>query len=726
MTDLDTNKFSNSLSNIPTDINIHYQKLYNYIELVSQGSSFLLRNNFNEALEAYEKAFRISEILGDEYKKNESKCNIGISNFFLGKFINAINNIQPCFDYIYFFCSKEVGSNNIKNLYLLCKSGLNLCMCKLTINNDYNNCISIIENIVNIISKEADFNKQLFSLRYLNKSLFKVNSLVKYNNNDINNNSIYDNNFNESNIEFLNGNKSQYNDINKSFIDSFNNFIATRNFDTWINSLNLIYQKMKQLNDNAGLIHIQFNLQMAICLKNNNNNDKLNNEEIYEAKVNLFNLLKEISKENNDIYNNMIYYNNNPENLQLDEELINNIIEDYKSKIFVIGKIYQILYSIEEKIISNIGQNNYINNSNHYNNFPFYNYKEPYFVFNIKSEFYLKLFFKYTIKYFNENIQDMKLKNDLIQEINNTLDLINSKKIDISKIDLSSLDKDISTSLALLLNDLFKIYRKNKLKNYFKEFQNYSLSQNIDSSNLISNKENSNNSKKDEDEDKDNQSIGISQNQPTFFKEKKDENKKFERFDSQKYFTSLESSEGKLNIFFEKQYSHICKGNYIKKMNFTSSGYKEYFYKVDWEKDKLKSYNTNNSKKSKKKFDFDNILKVVIGLKTKNIINKSKILKKEKRNKPYHFMSLFLEKRTIDFYFDDEKNAQKWFYGLFRYFKISEREFKIGSCTKYILFRIKCKMINKLGVKISLVNNNDITFAQCLLDYVKKNKEDEK
>ena len=89
-------------------------------------------------------------------------------------------------------------------------------------------------------------------------------------------------------------------------------------------------------------------------------------------------------------------------------------------------------------------------------------------------------------------------------------------------------------------------------------------------------------------------------------------------------------------------------------------------------------------------------------------------------------MSLFLEKRTIDFYFDDEKNAQKWFYGLFRYFKISEREFKIGSCTKYILFRIKCKMINKLGVKISLVNNNDITFAQCLLDYVKKNKEDEK
>ena len=87
MTDLNlynnnNNNSSNSLSNIPMNINVHYKKLYRYTELINQGTSSLLENNFNEALEAYENAYRISENLGDEYKKNESKCNIGIANFF--------------------------------------------------------------------------------------------------------------------------------------------------------------------------------------------------------------------------------------------------------------------------------------------------------------------------------------------------------------------------------------------------------------------------------------------------------------------------------------------------------------------------------------------------------------------------------------------------------------------------------------------------------------------
>ena len=81
-------------------------------------------------------------------------------------------------------------------------------------------------------------------------------------------------------------------------------------------------------------------------------------------------------------------------------------------------------------------------------------------------------------------------------------------------------------------------------------------------------------------------------------------------------------------------------------------------------------------------------------------------------------MSFILRNRTIDLYFKDEKSAKSWFYGLYYYFKISERKYKICSCTNYLLFRIKSKMIKNFNKDIKKIDK--YTFSSCLKKYIKE------
>ena len=89
-----------SNSNINVNPNDYYQKMHDFSELVNQGSSLVLNNDFNEALDIYQKSLYIAESLKDEYQKNEIKCNIGIINFYLSKLNESINYIQPCYNYM--------------------------------------------------------------------------------------------------------------------------------------------------------------------------------------------------------------------------------------------------------------------------------------------------------------------------------------------------------------------------------------------------------------------------------------------------------------------------------------------------------------------------------------------------------------------------------------------------------------------------------------------------
>ena len=671
-------------SNIIISPNNNFKLIHDYTELITQGSSLLLNNNFYEALESYQKALSISEKLMDDFKKNESKCNIGIANFYLGKISEAISNLQSSYTYINSICSFGKGTNDVKSLYLLCKSGANLCMCQLTMNSQDNNCISIINNIIDIISNEEDLYKQIICVKYLNNILFRVNSLIANKNNDFNESNFSENNFNyienENNI-ISNNNIEEYQNINQLFIQSFNYFNETYKIEQWLNSLNIIYKKIQKLNDKKGIIYIQLNQLIAICLKNNyvkniqNNNGEENNiinpfKEKKEAKEKLTNLLQQINDNNNDDENNFMYSNNDMKYI-INEEDINSVIEDYKLKIFKIRKIYLKMYSLEEQITQKIQEyeNNietnksdiYIQNKDNNNQFININ-KDSNIEFNINCEFYFKLLLNYTKNNLKKTIEDINLKKKLMDDIEKTIELINSKKIDISKINMSSFDSDISKSLSSLFNDLFTIYKRNKLRNYLKEFQKKT-------------KKNKNNIK----------------------------------------YSSLKN-------FLEREYYHIFKGEIVEKINYHSSRIKQHFYKINNNEDIFESFPVNQTTKPSKTFKFDNIIKILVGLETENLKKKVKTLKKKKMNKPYYFLSLVLKKRTIDLCFKKEISSKKWFYGFYQYFQISERPFKTSSCTKNILFRIKIKIINTLK-KDNISVNKTTSLSSCLIKYFKSFEE---
>ena len=663
--------FSTENNNQNDDNSDNYKLIHDYTEKFNQGSNLLLINKFQESLSAFKESLSMAEKLRDPLKKTESKCNIGIVNFYLGKLNESINWMQPCYEYINSICSSEKGMNNIKNLYLLCKCGANLCMCQVTINSENNNCLKIINNVINIINKEEDLYKQLFCVNYLDNILFRVNSLLKNHNSYLNNISKYENDL-KNNDKINLSNEEEYNKIYQLFIESFDLFIATQKIEPWIKSLNIIYKKLEQLNDTSGLIYILFCQQLSICSKNDNDNENNINEEINEAKAKLISLLEAIDDVTNDNkinFNNIENDNNYNMKQMISDEYINSIIEDYKSKLLVIRKIYQIMYSFEEQITLKIQKQNEndlnqnkpplnIITKNKYNNNNVDN-----FLGNINSEYFLMLLLKYSINYFEENVEDIELKNELINDIKVTLNLINSKQIDLSKIKLSSIDPEIFQSLSLIIYRLLSIYKINKLRKNFKIYK-----KNIANIKL---------------------NLGLNK---------------------------AKTKAPNLKKFFEKQYLHAYNGQLIKKINYNSSGIKKHFYQIDNEEDLFEMFSENQNEKNPSKiFKFDDILKIQYGIKTKNVINKVKTSNSFKKEEPYLFLSLVLKNRTIDLYFDKEKIAKKWFYGFYYYLKLSERKYKIGSCTNYILFRLKCKMINKLDEEIKKINK--IPFISLLENY---------
>ena len=663
----DPNKYSinSQFSKIDLQNSLESCEIINkYINLNNHVLDLQTKNQPSKALSVLEKALIISEQLKDNFKKNESECNKGISYFHLNKIKEAINLFQSSFNFFYKICTEFNHHNDIKNLILLCKSGANLCMCKILLIVGKDNCIDIINKIINIISQEEDLNTQIFCLRYISYILFNVNSLVSINNYK---ESILDLNHSNSNEEA----NEEINMINQLYIKSFFDFISTKQFNPWINALNTIYQKMNDnINDDSGKENILFHQYIAIILKYEENNEENNfSNEINEAKLKLSSLMKRLGYKE----------------ININPEEINSIIKDYKNKLSIILDIYGILCSYEKQLNNNLlikqskNQENVIINKDYFNNNIKENYNNDFkeeLNFKINSEYYLILLLKYTKTFFKENIENPNLNNDLINNINIALYAINNPNnygLDFSNINLYSLDSELSNHLCNIFKKLFYIYRRSKLKKYFDKFKE--------------NEKNKNNSIK------------------------------------SKMKTKIKTSD-KLNDFFERAYQHIYNGEKIIKINYRNNGIKEHYFQVENKTDKLQYFVGKNSDKLKNEFDFDDITKIKIGLETKNVITKLNHLKikNEDKNAPYKFISFILEngsnRKTLDLVINDEKSARKWFYGINYYCHISNRPYKICSCSKYLLFKIKSKVINKLHSDINNIKNK--SFAYYMKKYVNK------
>jgi hypothetical protein len=488
-----------------------------------------------------------------------------------------------------------------------------------------------LNDIINIISKEKNLYQQILCIEYINNILFRVKSLETNNYTKDSNNGLYGS-FNYGNCE------DEYNEVNQFLIHSLNSFISTNKFEPWIKSLNWLYKKMEQVHDDCGIIFVLFNQQMAIFMKNEeivyNNSNKsniVNFNELNEAKIRLTALLKAVSEGfNNNNINQIIPL--------INEEFVNNVIKDYKLKLFIIRKIYQLMYSFEEQTKNRIyernkyGINSCFGGVNNLDN----NQVENKLIFLLKK----------TIKYFEENIQNSNLKNQLINTIQKTIDLIHSKKIDISKIDIAALDEEIN---QYFFNSINSNEDKNKNLN-----------------------------------------------------------------DSNKF--NYEVDKVKIQNFFKSKYKYIINGNTITKLNYNNKDLKEHFYQIDKENDHFQYLKSNNNNPGKI-YNFYDIIQICYGIKTVNMNYKIKTLMSKGKYIPHLLMSLILKKRTIDLVFNDEESAKNWFYGLYYFLKTTNREYKIGSCTGYILFRIKSKLVSKLGKKYK--NIDKLHLPSLLHQYLK-------
>ena len=637
------------------------EHINNYINLNNQALNLVEQNQFLNALSLYERALMVAEALNDDFKKNETECNKGIVYFHLNDIKKAIELLEQSFNYFFKICNDGNNANDIKNLTLLCKSGCNLCMCKIVLAYNKDECINIINDIINIISQQKDLNTRIFCIKYLNNILFKETSLLSIYNNKNLSQHLINNNINPNQLNSLEEINDESNKIVELYSHSFFNFIATNKYEPWINTLNLLNHKMSELNDNSGKINISFNQQMAICLKylddNENNFILNNNSELSEAKAKLSILIQNLSKLND--YNQIInkYSNNIDNGSNITEDEINNIIYEYKTKLTIIREIYGILSSFESKL-NNLNNENMINiNYNKYNKNN-NNNNEKDSNLGINGIYFLNSYLNYTKEYFEKNLDDENLKNNLINNIETALDTINNPQnsgLDFSNINIFSLDPPLAE--------------------YYDTFMSQANDTNINS------------------------------DKPLKSKKKKIKKKK-----------------NLLNDFFENGYKHIYDGEVITKINFGNNQTKEYYFQVECKNDHLQYFENKKIRTLKNQYDFDDILKVKVGMETKNVINKINILDIIKKNRKYlyKFMSFIFSndanKKTLDLVFNNESesSARKWFYGLHYYFFISKRPYKICSCTNYLLFRIKTKMINKMNLDIGEIKHKSFAY------YIKK------
>lgn len=83
------------------------------------------------------------------------------------------------------------------------------------------------------------------------------------------------------------------------------------------------------------------------------------------------------------------------------------------------------------------------------------------------------------------------------------------------------------------------------------------------------------------------------------------------------------------------------------------------------------------------------------GISSENLKKKFKSIKNANLRNPWLFFSFILKNRSLDLYFEQEK-LNNWFYGIKLILRRNLQEYKICSVSKFILTRIKLKLISSL------------------------------
>ena len=300
-----------------------------------------------------------------------------------------------------------------------------------------------------------------------------------------------------------------------------------------------------------------------------------------------------------------------------------------------------------------------------------------------ENKILIKLLLKNAIRNLNTSHKNKNnnYKSVIKNHISKALSIIENHKINWEILSILNINEDLINSIKALFQNLLIIKTKSILRYYFHKYKKNTLGY-------------------------------------TLYKKKL----------KKKYIQS--------ETFLKHQLLSLEEGSILIKINYTSDGYNEHFFRICLIDDEY--YFCVHKKisdiKPYKIFNLQELNDITIGIKTNNLKNKISD-KFMKQFKPGGILSLWFNERTFDLYFDNDDEMNRWFEAIYYYNKYimgnnmrrNLNYFFFNKLKLKLLFRLKNCQNNNLIIieqlkyyyELNELEFLDLPFAKCFLLYMK-------
>ena len=662
-------KISDKL-NLESDSKIYSIKDEYYIKYIKskrKGFQNIVDRNYISGFNEFSNCFEISKNnLQDKIKQIDSLINMSICEYYKGNFNNSLSLLENAKKINEKVNYEECNINMQDIINLNLKLFANSSMANLSFNN-YKESISDVKKIIEIINNENNIKRKRIYLKNILLILFKVETLLNIPNEKQLTKGIKVSIINDLNEKNKNDDNNITNDYsfndNEKLMADFLYCIKYRNYMILLNSFIENGAKFKKNNNLSGYYFCLFN-QYLISYNNIINIDKASPQSVE-------NDLKDLEYRLNICNKNLIGEEILTE-MNIKNKKINKFLEEFNQKMDCSSTILSLLENLEIRLSE---KNDYEEKKNANNNIRIDKDKI------ISSGYFVKLSLMYSCHYLlkkkklmeneiksqkinkskeeNEKDdndienEDLKNINKLLKELEKLIQKINNYEIDISYIKSRNIDKNIIKNITIIFQNLLYIYHRSLLYRRFHGFK-----RKVEKYNLINNYR-------------------------------------------------------KIDDFFSKKCDAITKGMNLIKINYGSKGYKMYFYNIDLDSNTLNSKILQTQQYPDHSYNlFKDISKVLYGLKSPNLVKK--ILNRKGKEEdsinllrfPWRILSLITKKRSIDLYCEDDQ-LDNLVYGLKQFTNDNNISYKIFSANKFVLNKIKYKIVLKLMKVIKNIEIND-------------------
>lgn len=284
-----------------------------------------------------------------------------------------------------------------------------------------------------------------------------------------------------------------------------------------------------------------------------------------------------------------------------------------------------------------------------------------------ENKILIKLLLKNSLRNLNINHKNKNndYKNIIKTHLEKALFLIETNKINWEILSILNINKDLISSIKILFQNLLIIKTKSILRYYFHKYKKMTLGY-------------------------------------TLFKNK------------------LKKKYVKSETFLKNQLLSLEEGSILIKINYTSDGYNEHFFRISLIDNEYYFcvHKTISDIKPYKIFNLKELNDITIGIQTNNLKNKISNEKFMNEFKPGGTLSLWFNERTFDLYFDNDDEMNRWFEGIYYYHK-----YIMGYNTRrdlnYFFFN---KLKLKLLCKLKNCENTNLTIIDQLKYYYELNQ----